>query len=118
MSNINVNSLKDYIRGKEFELAKQIIGLTNGKDTKEHHQTCPFCGGTDRFWFNPEKRTFHCRQCRFNGDIIALVEKVRGVSFAETLNIIADAAGYIDIDAMHVRHAVNELTKTLTNDQK
>ena len=81
----HARAVKSHISGRELYYAQQIIGLTDGKNPRdhEHHQPCPVCGGNDRFWFNPVKQTFHCRRCGISGDLIALVEKVRGVSFIE-----------------------------------
>jgi len=92
----NSNGLKDHIRENEFSIAKQLIGLTDGKTSKdkECHQPCPCCGGHDRFWFNPKNRTFHCRQCDIGGDIFDLIGKVHSISFTEACGIIADHVGY------------------------
>jgi hypothetical protein len=44
--------------------------------TKPRHndigQSCPICGGTDRFAVNTEKQVFNCRSCNAKGDVIAL----------------------------------------------
>jgi len=96
MTQRSVNALKESIREREFDLAKNLFGLTDGKNNKEHNQGCPICGGKDRFWFNPKSRTFHCRQCGFGGDIIALYRHVHGVDFGTAFDRIAESAGYID----------------------
>jgi hypothetical protein len=96
----NINGLKTEISYRVFDLAKTILGLTDGKPRDhEHHQPCIIPGCTsdnDAFYVRSAKKTFHCRRCGFNGDLLSLVEKVRGVSFAEAFDIIADAAGFVD----------------------
>lgn len=56
----------------------------------EWHSPCPVCGGTDRFSSWPEKVNSSgrygggrgcCRQCGWNGDGIAYLVKLKGLSF-------------------------------------
>ena len=42
---------------------------------------CPICGGTDRFSINTKKRIFNCRGSGEGGDVIAMVQHVRGCDF-------------------------------------
>lgn len=42
---------------------------------------CPICGGTDRFSINSKKRIFNCRGSGEGGDVIAMVQHVRGCDF-------------------------------------
>lgn len=42
---------------------------------------CPLCGGTDRFSINTKKRIFNCRGSGEGGDVIAMVQHVRGCDF-------------------------------------
>ena len=96
------NSLKEKIAGREFELAKQLVGLSDGDahdEPHKHKQTCPFCGGTDRFWYDGNRshatRRFFCNQCRpqKGWDLIELVRQKLGVGFLEAVRILADTAG-------------------------
>ena len=117
-STINTDELKQFIAGRELDIAIQLGILVDGKG-KEHHQYCPFCPkheqkSGERFYVRTENKTsFHCRRC-FTGDLFALVMKARGVTFMEAAKLIAEAAGFINaIDAMHVRHAVREVVQAV-----
>jgi hypothetical protein len=97
-----VNLLKEKIAGREFELAQQLIGLSDSDSHDEphkHKQKCPFCGGTDRFWYDGKRSNathrFFCNQCRpqKGWDLIELVKQKLGVGFLEAVRILADAAG-------------------------
>jgi hypothetical protein len=46
---------------------------------------CPVCGGKDRFSIDQKKALFNCRHCG-GGDVIRLVEFVRGVDFKAALD--------------------------------
>jgi phage/plasmid primase-like uncharacterized protein len=50
---------------------------------------CPLCGGKDRFAINVKKGVFNCRGCNTGGDVIALVQHLAGVTFAEACAILA-----------------------------
>jgi DNA primase len=52
----------------------------------EYHGPCPWCGGQDRFFVQPEHPTrphYQCRQCGRNGDAIAFLREYCGMSFIE-----------------------------------
>lgn len=47
---------------------------------------CPLCGGDDRFGVNLRSCGFLCRRCGIKGgDVIGLVQELRGLSFKEAL---------------------------------
>jgi len=95
---MNIQGLKAHISHRVFELAKEVFGLTDGKNSTEHNQGCilPGCDSDeDGFRFNPKTKTFHCRKCKFGGDIIELSKKVFSDSFAQAHDRIAQASGYI-----------------------
>jgi hypothetical protein len=50
---------------------------------------CPVCGGTDRFAVHLRKQVWNCRQCRRGGDVIALVQHLDGVGFADAVSMLA-----------------------------
>ena len=77
------------IKGREFVLAKQIFGLTDGNDS-EYRQVCPLCGAADSFYFRSPK--FCCTLCNFTGELIQLVHKVRQVSHNAAYDIIVKTA--------------------------
>jgi hypothetical protein len=114
----NLDELKRFIAGRELDIAIQLGILMDGKG-KEHKQYCPFCPKSEqksgeRFYVRTENKTsFHCRQC-FNGDIFSLIMKSHNVDFNEAKRLIADSSGFINAtDAMHVRHAINEVKKSV-----
>jgi len=98
-SNRDFDKLKSHISGREFYLAQQIIGLTDGnkRHDPEHHQPCPrsSCDSDDdAFYVREDKGTFHCRKCDFSGNLIDLVMAVKGIDAIGAYDIIADYAGF------------------------
>jgi Toprim domain/CHC2 zinc finger len=71
----------------EDETAKRGIKLRGGVD---RCGPCPRCGGTDRFSINIKKQVFNCRGFE-GGDVIALVQHIDGVSFADAIAYLAGA---------------------------
>lgn len=63
-------------------------GFKFARTSNERIGPCPVCGGTDRFGINLRKNVWLCRQCGKNGDAIALVQHLDGVSFREAVEII------------------------------
>jgi DNA primase len=49
---------------------------------------CPRCGGRDRFSVNVRKAIWNCRGCAKGGDVIALVQHITGVDFAEAIELL------------------------------
>ncbi len=64
----------------------------------EFHGPCPWCGGQDRFFVQPEHPTrphYQCRQCGRNGDAIAFLREYSGMSFTEACQELdIEPAGY------------------------
>jgi DNA primase len=55
---------------------------------------CPFHDEkTPSFNVNPSRGFFHCFGCSEGGDVIAFVQKIDGLSFAETIERLADRFG-------------------------
>jgi hypothetical protein len=98
MSWKDYKGLKAHIAGREFAIAKSLIGNLTDGNGKDRNQGCPICGegkSKSRFYFRSDGGTFHCRKCNFrSGDIIALVGRVRGVSMGEAFDIVAAHVGY------------------------
>jgi CHC2 zinc finger len=46
---------------------------------------CLVCNGTDRFSVNLKKRLWNCRGCSQGGDVVALVQHMRGIDFREAV---------------------------------
>ncbi|EDS3795908.1 DNA primase, partial [Salmonella enterica subsp. enterica serovar Bredeney] len=64
------------------------------KVIKNRHQSCPVCGGSDRFRFDDKegRGTWFCNQCGA-GDGLKLVEKVFGVSASEAAGKVNAVTG-------------------------
>ena len=110
---INADELKQHLKnaGRTFDrVGKGLCGLTDGNG-KDHSQPCPFCEGDNRFWYSAKYERWFCRRCKPTGgwDAIGLVMDVQGVDFREAIRLVAEASDYIDTDAIHVQHAVNEV---------
>lgn len=89
------------IKGRGLDLAKKIIGLTNGRGTY-HRQGCPICGiEGGRFSFQDDTEIFDCRECKFHDNVVALVAAVCKVPYTTAEEIVAAAINNID-SADHV----------------
>lgn len=66
---------------------KWVAGTAGG----EYHSECPECGGTDRFYIQPNKQMryckgyFCCRQCGIAGDTIKLATKFLNLTFQQAI---------------------------------
>jgi putative DNA primase/helicase len=56
---------------------------------RENVGPCPVCAGHDGFGVNPGKRVFVCRRGEAGGDVIALVQHVRGGDFISACEFLA-----------------------------
>lgn len=55
---------------------------------------CPFHNEkTPSFFVSPERNTFHCFGCGKGGDVFSFTQDIEGLSFKETLIMLADRAG-------------------------
>lgn len=71
-----------------LEVAEKLALGPFRREGSDHVSGCPQCGGTRRFAIHPRKGIFMCRNCNPGGDGIALVQFVRGCSFAEALEFL------------------------------
>ncbi|EKC2242707.1 toprim domain-containing protein [Salmonella enterica] len=71
-----------------------ILPALGVKVIKNRHQSCPVCGGSDRFRFDDRegRGTWFCNQCGA-GDGLKLVEKVFGVSASEAAGKVNAVTG-------------------------
>ena len=71
-----------------------ILPALGLKVTKNRHQACPVCGGSDRFRFDDKegRGTWFCNQCGA-GDGLNLVEKAFGVSASEAARKVDAVTG-------------------------
>ncbi|EOJ9632575.1 DNA primase [Enterobacter hormaechei subsp. xiangfangensis] len=72
----------------------RILPALGVKVIKNHHQSCPVCGGSDRFRFDDKegRGTWFCNQCGA-GDGLKLVEKVFGVTPSEAAGKVNAVTG-------------------------
>ncbi|HDN7679161.1 TPA: toprim domain-containing protein, partial [Salmonella enterica subsp. enterica serovar Braenderup] len=72
----------------------RILPALGVKVIKNRHQSCPVCGGSDRFRFDDKegRGTWFCNQCGA-GDGLKLVEKVFGVSASEAAGKVNAVTG-------------------------
>ncbi|MBW7618303.1 toprim domain-containing protein [Citrobacter portucalensis] len=82
----------------------RILPALGVKVIKNRHQSCPVCGGSDRFRFDDKegRGTWFCNQCGA-GDGLKLVEKVFGVTPSE-------AAGKVNAVTGNLPPVVPEVT--------
>ncbi|ENT5063414.1 primase-helicase zinc-binding domain-containing protein, partial [Salmonella enterica subsp. enterica] len=71
-----------------------ILPALGVKVIKNRHQSCPVCGGSDRFRFDDKegRGTWFCNQCGA-GDGLKLVEKVFGVTASEAAQKVNAVTG-------------------------
>ncbi|HHA1468066.1 TPA: primase-helicase zinc-binding domain-containing protein [Enterobacter hormaechei subsp. xiangfangensis] len=71
-----------------------ILPALGVKVIKNRHQSCPVCGGSDRFRFDDKegRGTWFCNQCGA-GDGLKLVEKVFGVNASEAAGKVNAVTG-------------------------
>ncbi len=67
-------------------LSPKKVAYTHGG---EYHSSCPRCGGTDRFYIQPERQKkncvgyYACRQCGIHGDTLQFCMDFFGLTFKE-----------------------------------
>jgi phage/plasmid primase-like uncharacterized protein len=81
-----VQTVKDSVSALE---AGQALGLDPNRDGRCR---CPMHGGTDRnLKLYSDRRGYYCFVCHEQGDVITLVRKVNGRTFAEAVQWLSDA---------------------------
>lgn len=78
------------------EVVKDYVKLQ--KAGQSFKACCPFHHEkTPSFFVSPLRQSYYCFGCGAKGDIFTLVQELEGLSFKETLKILADKAG-VEID--------------------
>jgi len=69
----------DFIKGREFDIAKTVLHLTDGDKPNDptHRQTCPHCGRKNGFQFDDECKQFYCEGCKDYDGLLSWVQKVK-----------------------------------------
>ena len=90
----------------------RILPALGVKVIKNRHQSCPVCGGSDRFRFDDKegRGTWFCNQCGA-GDGLKLVEKVFGVSASEAAGKVNAVTGNLPPVASEVIAAAEAETE-------
>jgi len=70
-----------------YDVALQMGARLRKEGSTEWAGPCPLCEGDDRFAVNTKKRVFICRGSA-KGDVIAMVEHLKGCSFVQACEII------------------------------
>lgn len=96
---MDVERIKQESRGKWMGIF-QALGIEVPENKK--HGFCPICrAGKDRFRLFPDSvdGDWYCNQCEPHaGDGIALVQRVTGMSFKETVNKISELIGGVNVE--------------------
>ncbi|EBY1362754.1 toprim domain-containing protein [Salmonella enterica subsp. enterica serovar Senftenberg] len=90
----------------------RILPALGVKVIKNRHQSCPVCGGSDRFRFDDKegRGTWFCNQCGA-GDGLKLVEKVFGVTPSEAAGKVNAVTGNLPPVAPEVIAAAEAKTE-------
>jgi len=74
---------------------------------------CPFHGEkTPSFVVSPERQVWHCFGCQKGGDQFSFIEEIEGVSFSESLKLLADRA-HVKITSTPFRTKTEQEKNTL-----
>jgi phage/plasmid primase-like uncharacterized protein len=76
----------------EDELARRGFDYWTWPAHNDVGQSCPICGGKDRFAVNTKKQVFNCRVCHAKGGVIDLVKALDGVGYLDAIATLAGAA--------------------------
>jgi hypothetical protein len=75
-----------YARAVDVATATGLLGASLKRVTSvELAGPCLVCGGRDRFSINSKQQVWHCRGCGKGGNVIALVQHIRGCDFREAV---------------------------------
>ncbi len=79
----------------QTDIVDLISNYVDIKKTGSNYKAlCPFHSErTPSFVVNPEKQIFHCFGCGEGGDIISFIMKQEGLSFIESVHLLAEKAG-------------------------
>jgi len=91
---IDIQELKNQCSGRWFGILSSL-GIEVRTDGR--HEPCPNCGGKDRFRMEKSGDGFYCNQCS-PGDTIALIQRVLGLTFHETIKRISELIGGVGMD--------------------
>ena len=88
----DIEEIKSRASGRGLEILEHVAGIDAELLDGKHHP-CPKCEGTDRFrMIDDTAGSIYCNQCfnENNGDSIAAVQWMRGITFQEALASIGE----------------------------
>lgn len=83
------------------DIIGESVALT--KAGRNYLGLCPFHGEkTPSFNVVEDKQFYHCFGCGKSGDVFKFIEETRGLSFAESVQVVAEKAGFqLDVPKVH-----------------
>lgn len=91
ISKDKINEIKESVN--IVDVIGESVALT--KAGRNYLGLCPFHGEkTPSFNVVEDKQFYHCFGCGRSGDVFKFIEEVRGVSFAESVQIVAEKTGF------------------------
>lgn len=94
-SGLSIDEIKRLAAGREVEILERVAGIPPAILDGKHHP-CPKCGGKDRCrLIDDNAGAMHCNQCfnKGNGDFLAAIQWMLGVSLPEAIELVADYIG-------------------------
>ena len=89
----NAKETNDAVGSQWVSVIQRITGIDHESLTLRHGP-CPKCGGKDRWRLtSEEKGSAICNQCGKFGDGFAVVQWYMGISFPESLKLVAECVG-------------------------
>ena len=94
MGLISDNSIQEIKDRVDILRVAEDNGISLQPDGTQYRALCPFHNEkTPSFKINPQTQSFKCFGCQESGDVIALLQKLRGYDFVDALRELARTAG-------------------------
>jgi DNA primase len=91
ISKDKINDIKQSVN--IVDIIGESVALT--KAGRNYLGLCPFHGEkTPSFNVVEDKQFYHCFGCGRSGDVFKFIEEMQGLSFAESVQVVADKAGF------------------------
>ena len=91
ISKEKINEIKEAIN--IVDIIGESVSLT--KAGRNYLGLCPFHGEkTPSFNVVEDKQFYHCFGCGRSGDVFKFIEEMQGLSFAESVQVVAEKAGF------------------------
>ena len=103
---------------EQVRIASDIVDVVSGyltlkKQGQNFFGICPFHQEkTPSFSVNPAMQIFHCFGCGAGGNVFTFIMRIEGVTFPESVKLLAQAAGIVlpeeeeNIEALHEKEAL------------